>query len=268
MYFWPKFIFLVKNLILAKIWIFCQNFDFSDTKKKIEDEISKPCNLVTKYSIFSDCNCNFTIDWKRKGGNRRRWCSWSSCHYCKCSSRAQRQKVRIYFECANLISNNACTQIPIFPNLLVLKNNFVFSIWNLDFEHLWQCQNKFNVAPFVTLHFRVCTVLCGGNIDASTLTRVVDRGLIAEGRICRFTVIVADRPGGMAEMLQIIADVSYFTLNKLFSNGRNFCTKLKKKLNNWQNCFFNWSWNSEIKQLRFWNSSNWYPYNNEFSKPI
>ena len=54
----------------------------------------------------------------------------------------------------------------------------------------------------------MCTVLCGGNIDASTLTRVVDRGLIAEGRICRFTVIVADRPGGMAEMLQIIADVS------------------------------------------------------------
>jgi len=51
----------------------------------------------------------------------------------------------------------------------------------------------------------VCTVLCGGNIDASTLTRTVDRGLIAEGRICRFTVTVSDRPGGMAEMLQIVA---------------------------------------------------------------
>jgi len=52
----------------------------------------------------------------------------------------------------------------------------------------------------------VATVLCGGNIDASTLTRVIDRGLIAEGRICRFTVVVSDRPGGMAEMLSIIAD--------------------------------------------------------------
>ena len=51
------------------------------------------------------------------------------------------------------------------------------------------------------MYFRVCTVLCGGNIDASTLTRVIDRGLIAEGRICRFTVIVPDRPGGMAELL-------------------------------------------------------------------
>ena len=49
--------------------------------------------------------------------------------------------------------------------------------------------------------FSVATVLCGGNIDASTLTRVIDRGLIAEGRICRFTVTVSDRPGGMAEML-------------------------------------------------------------------
>merc|ERR1711868_187645 len=47
----------------------------------------------------------------------------------------------------------------------------------------------------------VATVLCGGNIDASTLTRVIDRGLIAEGRICRFTVVVSDRPGGIAEML-------------------------------------------------------------------
>ena len=53
---------------------------------------------------------------------------------------------------------------------------------------------------------KVCTVLCGGNIDASTLTRVIDRGLIAEGRMCRFTVVVTDRPGGMAEMLAIIAE--------------------------------------------------------------
>ena len=64
----------------------------------------------------------------------------------------------------------------------------------------------------------MCTVLCGGNIDASTLTRVIDRGLIAEGehhtnthnyvlgRMCRFTVVVTDRPGGMAEMLAIIAE--------------------------------------------------------------
>merc|ERR1711892_48943 len=53
---------------------------------------------------------------------------------------------------------------------------------------------------------KVCTVLCGGNIDASTLTRVIDRGLIAEGRMCRFTVVVTDRPGGMAEMLALIAE--------------------------------------------------------------
>ena len=55
--------------------------------------------------------------------------------------------------------------------------------------------------PRTNYYFSVATVLCGGNIDASTLTRVIDRGLIAEGRICRFTVVVSDRPGGMAEML-------------------------------------------------------------------
>ncbi|CBY31485.1 unnamed protein product [Oikopleura dioica] len=53
---------------------------------------------------------------------------------------------------------------------------------------------------------KVCTVLCGGNIDASTLTRVIDRGLTAEGRIMRFTVNVQDRPGGMVEMLKIVSD--------------------------------------------------------------
>ena len=51
------------------------------------------------------------------------------------------------------------------------------------------------------MSFSVCTVLCGGNIDASTLTRVIDRGLIAEGRLVRFTIVVSDRPGGLADML-------------------------------------------------------------------
>ena len=81
----------------------------------------------------------------------------------------------------------------------------------MDFKDKFYTVSKQTELIFL---IRVCTVLCGGNIDASTLTRVVDRGLIAEGRICRFTVIVSDRPGGMAEMLNVIAEVK--NLNSIF----------------------------------------------------
>ena len=40
--------------------------------------------------------------------------------------------------------------------------------------------------------------LCGGNIDTTTLGRVIDRGLAADDRLCNFTATVSDRPGGIA----------------------------------------------------------------------
>ena len=36
--------------------------------------------------------------------------------------------------------------------------------------------------------------LCGGNIDTTTLGRVLERGLAADGRLCRFVATVSDRP--------------------------------------------------------------------------
>ena len=42
--------------------------------------------------------------------------------------------------------------------------------------------------------------LCGGNIDTTLLGRCLDKGLAAEGRLVRFSVIVSDRPGGIAEL--------------------------------------------------------------------
>lgn len=52
----------------------------------------------------------------------------------------------------------------------------------------------------------IVLVLCGGNIDVNMLHRVVQRGLAADGRICRIVCAVKDRPGVMAELLAIIAD--------------------------------------------------------------
>jgi threonine dehydratase len=52
---------------------------------------------------------------------------------------------------------------------------------------------------------RVVLLLCGGNIDPNVLSRVIERGLVADGRLCRFTAIISDRPGGLADLAKEIA---------------------------------------------------------------
>lgn len=53
---------------------------------------------------------------------------------------------------------------------------------------------------------KVVVALCGGNIDITTLGRVIDRGLAADGRVIQITATISDRPGGLASFLKIIAE--------------------------------------------------------------
>jgi threonine dehydratase len=53
---------------------------------------------------------------------------------------------------------------------------------------------------------RVVLLLCGGNIDPNVLSRVIERGLVADGRLGRFTAVISDRPGGLAELAAQIAE--------------------------------------------------------------
>jgi len=52
---------------------------------------------------------------------------------------------------------------------------------------------------------RVVLPLCGGNIDPNILSRVIERGLVADGRLCRFSAVISDRPGGLAVLSKQIA---------------------------------------------------------------
>ncbi len=52
---------------------------------------------------------------------------------------------------------------------------------------------------------KVVLVVGGANIDPSTLGRVIETGLVADGRLTRFTAVISDRPGGLAELARIIA---------------------------------------------------------------
>ncbi len=52
---------------------------------------------------------------------------------------------------------------------------------------------------------RVALVVCGGNIDPAVLSRVIEKGLVHDGRLTRFTALISDRPGGLAELCRVIA---------------------------------------------------------------
>lgn len=52
---------------------------------------------------------------------------------------------------------------------------------------------------------KVVLVVGGGNIDPTVLSRVIEKGLVHDGRLTRFTTIISDRPGGLAELSRVIA---------------------------------------------------------------
>ena len=53
----------------------------------------------------------------------------------------------------------------------------------------------------------VVLVLSCGNIDPAILSRLIEHGLVADDRLCRFTAVISDRPGGLARLAGLIAEV-------------------------------------------------------------
>ena len=54
---------------------------------------------------------------------------------------------------------------------------------------------------------KVVLPLSGGNIDTPILGRVLERGLVSDGRLYRFTANISDRPGGLARFAGLIAEI-------------------------------------------------------------
>jgi threonine dehydratase len=50
-------------------------------------------------------------------------------------------------------------------------------------------------------------VLSGGNIDVNRLARIIDKGLVRDGRLARMRVCVPDRPGELSRILQMVAQL-------------------------------------------------------------
>jgi threonine dehydratase len=52
---------------------------------------------------------------------------------------------------------------------------------------------------------KIVLTVCGGNIDPAILSRVIEKGLVHDGRLTRFTAVISDRPGGLAELTRVVA---------------------------------------------------------------
>jgi threonine dehydratase len=63
--------------------------------------------------------------------------------------------------------------------------------------------------------------LCGGNIDTPILGRVLERGLVSDGRLFRFTARISDRPGGLARIAGLIAETGASIIE--VAHDRAFC---------------------------------------------
>lgn len=57
----------------------------------------------------------------------------------------------------------------------------------------------------ITAGKTVC-VVSGGNVDVTTLSRVITKGLSKAGRLVEITTKVMDKPGGLLQLLQVVAD--------------------------------------------------------------
>ena len=53
---------------------------------------------------------------------------------------------------------------------------------------------------------KTAALVCGGNIDVSLLSRIIERGLVKDGRRTRLRIHLTDRPGALHSLTRIIAD--------------------------------------------------------------
>lgn len=50
-------------------------------------------------------------------------------------------------------------------------------------------------------------IVSGGNIDMNLISRIIEKGLVQDGRLGRFSVVLSDRPGTLARLTQRIGEL-------------------------------------------------------------
>jgi threonine dehydratase len=62
-------------------------------------------------------------------------------------------------------------------------------------------------------------IVSGGNIDVNLIARIIESGLIQDGRLGRFSIVISDRPGSLARLAQRVADLGANILQISQSRG-------------------------------------------------
>ena len=66
----------------------------------------------------------------------------------------------------------------------------------------WSAAKKLNIKGK-----KIVAVLSGGNIDVLTISSMINKGLIRRDRIFSFSVDISDKPGELAKVVDLIAEL-------------------------------------------------------------
>ncbi len=62
-------------------------------------------------------------------------------------------------------------------------------------------------------------LVCGGNIDVTLLARIIERGLVQDGRMILLRIHLLDKPGALAELTRLIAKHRVNIVNTLYNRA-------------------------------------------------
>ena len=68
---------------------------------------------------------------------------------------------------------------------------------------------------------RTVCIVSGGNVDVTFLSRIISRGLVKSGRECTLVLELADKPGQLHEVTQVIASLGANVLSVIHERGAN-----------------------------------------------
>jgi threonine dehydratase len=70
---------------------------------------------------------------------------------------------------------------------------------------------------------KVVAILCGANIDMNVLDRIIERSLLQQHRLVRLRITISDRPGGLARLLDLVAEqkanILHIHQNRVFTEA-------------------------------------------------
>jgi threonine dehydratase len=66
---------------------------------------------------------------------------------------------------------------------------------------------------------KTAVLVCGGNIDVTLLSRIIERGLVQDGRLILLRIHLLDKPGALAELTRLIASYRANIVNTLYNRA-------------------------------------------------